>query len=66
MKTYWKNFAIGAGAIFVLFIVFGYIVDRLRPSGDASGALAELWVYLVFIGIAYGVIARPWRKKSLQ
>ena len=30
MKTYWKNFTMGAGAVFVLFLIVGYVVDRAQ------------------------------------
>jgi membrane protein DedA with SNARE-associated domain len=63
MKTYWRNFAIGAVGSFLLVIAIGYAIDKLRPSGDASGALAQLWVYIMFIGLLYSLIWRPWRKK---
>lgn len=49
---------------FVLIAVFGTIIDKVRNHGDAAGALTELWVYIVVIGIIYSLLARPWRKNT--
>jgi len=66
MKTYWRNFLIGAAGSFVILAMAGTIIDKARDHGDAAGALAELWVYIVLIGIVYSLVMRPWRKKTIQ
>jgi hypothetical protein len=60
MKSYWKNFGIGSVALLSIFLIGGWIHDR--SGGDAIGALAEIWVYIIFAGLVYSLLARPWRK----
>ena len=61
VKAYWKNFALGAIAALGFCFVLGYAIDKARGRGDASGALGEIWGYVVFIGIIYSLLRRPWR-----
>lgn len=62
MEIYWRNFCIGAVGSLFLFFVLGTVLDKLRNHGDAAGALGELWVYVLAIGIVYSLIMRPWQR----